>query len=169
MRAPALQIGGQPRKGGPLGQWVAQNRRDRREMVAIGRNATASVSHFDRCFRLSWTDLRKRRGGGEKVESFMSGDDFHFDIDAKAAAQLTQEDLAALGGPNMVYVREVAAKDVMPEIQAMHGEEDMIDLPEEAVVYALHAVDGERLAIVGDRDLAFVAARQNEMDPVSVH
>ena len=44
-----------------------------------------------------------------------------------------------------------------------------IDLPEDAILYSVHAANGERIALVGDRALAFAAARQHEMSPVSVH
>jgi len=36
-------------------------------------------------------------------------------------------------------------------------------------IYAVHDEDGERLALVRDRGLAFMLARQNELTPVSVH
>jgi hypothetical protein len=36
-------------------------------------------------------------------------------------------------------------------------------------LYAVHSVDGERLALVKCRELAFVLARQNDMSPVTVH
>ena len=36
-------------------------------------------------------------------------------------------------------------------------------------VYAVHSPDGVRLALVGDRELAFVLARQNDFAPVNVH
>jgi hypothetical protein len=42
-------------------------------------------------------------------------------------------------------------------------------VPEDATLYSVHTADGERIALVGDRDLAFAAARQHEMNPVSVH
>jgi len=35
--------------------------------------------------------------------------------------------------------------------------------------YAIHAADGTALAIVKDRDVAFAAVRQHELEPVSVH
>ena len=37
------------------------------------------------------------------------------------------------------------------------------------MLYAVHASDGARLALVSDRETAFAAARQNDMKPVSVH
>jgi hypothetical protein len=36
-------------------------------------------------------------------------------------------------------------------------------------IYAVHDADGQRLALVKDRTLAFVLARQNDFAPVSVH
>lgn len=36
-------------------------------------------------------------------------------------------------------------------------------------LYAIGSETGERLALVRDRDLAFVVARQNDLTPVSVH
>jgi hypothetical protein len=36
-------------------------------------------------------------------------------------------------------------------------------------LYAVYSADGERLALVKERELAFVLARQNDMSPVTVH
>ncbi|MCI5047543.1 MAG: DUF1150 domain-containing protein [Aquisalinus sp.] len=81
--------------------------------------------------------------------------------------QPTQNAFARLGGKNLVYVRPVIAADVMEDLT--EGEEFDVEIPAETVLYALHAADGARIALMGDRDLAFAAARQNEMTPVSVH
>jgi hypothetical protein len=62
---------------------------------------------------------------------------------------------------NIVYVRPVALDDLPDEIREQAG-----DLTE---LYAVHNGEGERLALVRDRKLAFVVARQNDMAPVSVH
>ena len=35
--------------------------------------------------------------------------------------------------------------------------------------FAVHAADGTRIAVMADRELAFIVVRQNEMEPVSVH
>lgn len=61
----------------------------------------------------------------------------------------------------IVYVREVKADDLPREIREQVGELDTL--------YAVHSADGERLALVRDRAMAFVLARQNDMDPVAVH
>ena len=53
---------------------------------------------------------------------------------------------------------------------------NVADLPEAVAkgisqgrVYSLNSSNGERLALVKDRALAFVLARQNEFHPVPVH
>lgn len=35
--------------------------------------------------------------------------------------------------------------------------------------WAIHAADGTQLALIADRDSAFAAVRQHELEPVSVH
>jgi hypothetical protein len=37
------------------------------------------------------------------------------------------------------------------------------------VIYAVHRPDGERLALVRDRALAFALARQHDLAPVNAH
>ena len=60
-----------------------------------------------------------------------------------------------------VYVRQVEVCD-LPE-----------DMREQAMgldrLYAVHDTNGDRLALVRDRNLAFVLARQNDLTPVTVH
>ncbi len=38
-----------------------------------------------------------------------------------------------------------------------------------AVGYAIHGMDGEVLGVAPSREVAFAAARQHELEPVSVH
>ena len=85
-----------------------------------------------------------------------------------AGEETKAEAFAKLGGKNLVYVRPVMAGDVMGDLVDEENEIDM-DIPAETVLYALHAADGARIALMGNRDLAFAAARQNELTPVSVH
>lgn len=61
----------------------------------------------------------------------------------------------------IVYVRPVPVADLPAEVQAEIG-----DL---ATVYSLNRSDGEQVALVADRKLAFALAREHEMVPVSVH
>ncbi|MBB1491924.1 MULTISPECIES: DUF1150 family protein [unclassified Paracoccus (in: a-proteobacteria)] len=62
---------------------------------------------------------------------------------------------------NTVYVRRVTMESLPTEVR--------MQAPELDALYAVHGVDGERLALVADRRLAFALARQNELVPVSVH
>ena len=61
----------------------------------------------------------------------------------------------------IVYVRSVDAEDLPDDIRAQ--------IPKDAILYAVHNSNGQRLAIVEKRDMAFVLARQNDLSPVMVH
>ena len=75
---------------------------------------------------------------------------------------MSAEMFAALGGPNLVYIRVVEPKELAGSIPAevLAGGDRF---------YALHAADGTRVAVMNDREAAFIAARQHDMVPVSVH
>ncbi|MFB2531266.1 DUF1150 family protein [Paracoccus sp. p4-l81] len=62
---------------------------------------------------------------------------------------------------NIVYVRPVEVADLPADLREQ--------VPGVTRLYAVHGPDGERLALVRDRALAFSLARQNELAPVSVH
>ncbi len=61
----------------------------------------------------------------------------------------------------IVYVRPVKFSELPPEIQAQ--------VVGEKPLYAICDKNGERLALVKDRALAFAVARTNDFEPVSVH
>ena len=61
----------------------------------------------------------------------------------------------------LVYVRSVKIDELPDEVR------DRIDGLTE--LYALHSSNGERLALVKERELAFVLARQSDLLPVTVH
>lgn len=81
---------------------------------------------------------------------------------------LSTDEFAALGGRKLVYIRTVIARDVMDDLSDESGELE-IDVEADQTLYSVHSSTGERIALVGDRELAFAAARQYEMNPVSVH
>ncbi|MEL7104544.1 MAG: DUF1150 family protein [Pseudomonadota bacterium] len=62
---------------------------------------------------------------------------------------------------NIVYVRPV---DVIELPEDLRDQAEGLDQ-----IYAVHDTDGQRLALVKDRQLAFHLARQNELAPVNVH
>jgi hypothetical protein len=80
---------------------------------------------------------------------------------------LTKEAFAALGAPDLVYVRPVSAAQVIAETpaDALRGHA----LDPRQTLYAVHRADGERLAVMSDRDSAVAAALAHELAPVSVH
>lgn len=73
----------------------------------------------------------------------------------------TRYDFGPDTGERIVYVRQVAVADLPDDVQAQIGDAE--------TVYALHDAEGARLALVADRRMAFVLARQNDLAPVSAH
>ncbi|MCF3972312.1 DUF1150 family protein [Paracoccus salsus] len=73
----------------------------------------------------------------------------------------TEFDFGDTEDQNIVYIRRVATSTLPDEIQQQ--------LPGVDSMYAVHDTDGERLALVRERAMAFMLARQNELTPVSVH
>ncbi|MDO6725957.1 MAG: DUF1150 family protein [Cognatishimia sp.] len=61
----------------------------------------------------------------------------------------------------LVYVREIAVADLPKDMQDQADGQDTL--------FAVHAADGERLAIVKERGMAFHLARENDYSPVTVH
>ena len=59
------------------------------------------------------------------------------------------------------------AKDIMGETQVQLG--DGVNLNPDQILYAVHRADGERLAVLTDRDSAISAALAHDLAPVSVH
>lgn len=62
---------------------------------------------------------------------------------------MTDQDLAVLGLNDVAYIKGV--------------------LVDGKIAYAVHAADGARIAVMAERDVAFAAVRQGDMEPVSVH
>lgn len=73
----------------------------------------------------------------------------------------TPIDPETMSNDRMVYVRPVDVSDLPAELRAQaHGRDR---------IYAIHAPDGARLALVDNRRLAFELARQKDFAPVGVH
>jgi hypothetical protein len=67
----------------------------------------------------------------------------------------------AQGENRIVYVKAVDVRELPDEVQTqLEGLEHL---------YAVHDSDGQQLALVADRKLAFRIARQNDSAPVAVH
>ena len=80
---------------------------------------------------------------------------------------LTTEAFAALGGPNLVYVRPIKAAEILANTPA--AQIQGFELDPDQTLYAVHRADGERLAVLTDRAAAISAALAHELAPVSVH
>jgi hypothetical protein len=80
---------------------------------------------------------------------------------------LTTEAFAALGAPNLVYVRPIKAAEVLASVPSAQIEG--FELQPDQILYAVHRADGERLAVLTDKDAAMAAALAHELAPVSVH
>ncbi len=63
--------------------------------------------------------------------------------------QLSPNDLAALGVRHIAYVKQVVGHD--------------------QVGWSIHAADGTQIAVADQREMAIAAARQQHLEPLSVH
>lgn len=63
--------------------------------------------------------------------------------------QLSTQDFAAFGVDHVAYIRPVDVEGV--------------------AAFSIHAADGTPLSVLPQRDVAFAAVRQNDMEPLSVH
>ena len=72
----------------------------------------------------------------------------------------TKFDLTKIG-QGIVYVKPILASDLPEDMRAKVG-----DLEE---LFSVHNAEGEQLALVANRKLAFHLARENNMEPVTVH
>lgn len=70
-------------------------------------------------------------------------------VGASEARKLTEKELAQLGVAKLAYVKPIL----------LSGE----------IAFAIHAADGEPMAVAADRDLAIAAIEQHDMVPALVH
>lgn len=61
----------------------------------------------------------------------------------------------------IVYVKPVQVADLPSDVRDQAGELEQL--------YSVHDESGQQLALVADRNLAFVLARQHDLAPVNVH
>lgn len=64
-------------------------------------------------------------------------------------------------GDRVVYIKAVCVADLPDEVREAAGDREEL--------FAVHDSDGQQLALVADRHMAFILARQNDMQPVTVH
>jgi hypothetical protein len=73
----------------------------------------------------------------------------HEETVREALADMTPEDFANMGAPHLAYVAPMTTDN--------------------GPAYGIHAANGNLLGVLKSRELAFAAARQNDLEPVSVH
>jgi hypothetical protein len=78
-------------------------------------------------------------------------------------AIMSDEALEKLGAPEMVYIRTVTVGALRDSIDGLDS------LPDDHMLYAVHAADGACMAVMEDLETAYVTAREHEMEPVRVH
>ena len=71
------------------------------------------------------------------------------DKSGDGAGRMTSRAFLALGSMHVAYIKPVTVDG--------------------STAFAIHAADGQELAIFDEREVAFVAARQNDLEPLSVH
>ena len=117
-----------------------------------GVGVTVLEMHHDfaRAFRgeglqRSGIDAFRQMGLGEQFDR-LPHNEMHF---IEGIRQLSARELGLLGINDVAYIKRI------------------VDDGNEG--FAVHAADGTRIAVLANRDLAFVMVRQNDMEPVSVH
>ncbi len=68
---------------------------------------------------------------------------------AEKLRHISPQDFAAMGVQQIAYIRPVVVNGV--------------------TAYAIHAADGTQIGMAPQRDLAFAAVIQNELEPASLH
>ena len=62
---------------------------------------------------------------------------------------------------DLVYIKTVAVTELPLELQRQVGPDKTL--------YAVHKADGERVAVVENRALAYSLARDNDLTPMTLH
>jgi len=75
--------------------------------------------------------------------------------------QTKHTEIGSETGEKIVYVQPVDVDTLPEDVQAKATGHKML--------YAVHDAEGAPLALVAERYMAFVLARQNDLTPVSVH
>ena len=68
---------------------------------------------------------------------------------------------------------QIAVRDLSPQDFLLLGINDLAYVKrariEDKDAFLVFSADGTQIAVMGDRDIAFSAVRQNGMEPLSVH
>ena len=77
--------------------------------------------------------------------------------------EISDRDLALLGGGTLGYIREIGATDAIKLLGPK------INVPDDAKLFCLYAADGTPMSISGTREAALANAIEHELLPMSVH
>lgn len=84
-------------------------------------------------------------------------------MENKNPHNISEMDLARLGGGALAYIREIEAKDAKRMLQGLPP------VPPDARLYCLFNADGSPISISGTREAAIGSAFEHELLPMSVH
>ena len=88
-------------------------------------------------------------------------DEYEFDDGAFEYDENEANEFEGHVADRIVYVRPVEVADLPAEVQEQ--------VEDSETLFAVHDAEGERLALVKDRKMAFMLARDNDYAPVAVH
>lgn len=83
--------------------------------------------------------------------------------DVKKALNISEQDLALLGGGALAYIREIEAT----EAKRLLGKETA--MAANSRLFCLYNADGSPVSISGTREAAIGSAFEHELMPMSVH
>ncbi|MBX2805235.1 MAG: DUF1150 domain-containing protein [Hyphomicrobiales bacterium] len=86
-----------------------------------------------------------------------------FDETTIAAPQLSENEFAALGDGEIAYIKSLnpdEAQEMYPQLEG---------LPEGITIFAVHGADGTPLALTDTHFAAVENAKEQNLEPVSVH
>ena len=70
-------------------------------------------------------------------------------------------DFSHFDSDDLVYIKTVAVTELPLDLQRQVGPDKTL--------YAVHKADGERVAVVENRALAYSLARDNDLTPMTLH
>ena len=79
-------------------------------------------------------------------------------------ARVSEIDLETMGLSEIVYIKPVTSEEVKAFDSDAFG-----NIPDGMKLFAVHTANGVPVALLDDRETAFAAAKQYEMQAVSVH
>jgi hypothetical protein len=86
-----------------------------------------------------------------------------FDATTIAAPQMSENEFAALGDGEIAYIKSLNPEEAQEMYPQLEG------LPEGITIFAVHGADGTPLALTDTHFAAVENAKEQNLEPVSVH